>query len=514
LGADDGEAIDALCRALERARRFEELVVALERRAELSEDEEQARSDRTRAAQLLSRALEDRPRAIAAFRRVRQLHGRSPQLFESLKELLTEEAAFAALAELYDDEVEHEAEPERRRALYLELGAVHRHHTGDLLRALEAFVVARDWERAIEVAGLHPADASLGLSVVERLRELSVAAYQAEKAPEALAAADWSVQELCDRRLERGEFETVVSELLDAAKLPFSVTRRRELRRDAACLCSDRLNDNQSAIQLFNELLAEEPGDEVARASVTRLSLLLEEQGLHPEIVALWEAQAKARQERNDVAGAALLYARAGENAEQRLGDRKRAIVNHEAGAKLGGEASLSALARIFREQGELPRAADALERLLSLEGSELIAERALELLAVYRDLGTPERARPALERAAKLAIDASAVRAALADLYRDLRDHGALAALLAEEAGRASDRRSSAGRAAARTSHRARPRRPEAAATPGPVAVRGRSQRRRARRAARADPALRRAQAERSRAGPFPARARVDRQR
>lgn len=442
LGADDVEAIDALCRALERARRFEELVVALERRAELSEDESQARSDRTRAAQLLSRALEDRPRAIAAFRRVRQLHGRSAQLFESLKELLTEEGAFPALAELYDDEVKHEADSERQRALYLELGAVHRHHTGDLLRALEAFVVARDWERAIEVAGLHPADASLGLSVVERLRELSVAAYQAEKAPEALAAADWSVQELCDRRLERGEFETVVSELLDAAKLPFSTTRQRELRRDAACLCSDRLNDNQSAIQLFNELLAEEPGDDVARASVTRLSLLLEEQGLHTEIVALWEAQAKARQERNDLAGAALLYARAGENAEQRLGDRKRAIVNHEAGAKLGGEASLSALARIFREQGELPRAADALERLLSLEGTELIAERALELLGVYRDLGTPERARPALERAAKLAIDASAVRAALADLYRDLRDHGALAALLAEEAGRASDRR------------------------------------------------------------------------
>ena len=196
----------------------------------------------------MSRALEDRPRAIAAFRRVRDLHGRSSQLFESLKELLTEEQDFKALAELYDDEVAHEAEPERRRGLYLELGAVHRHHTGELLRALEAFVVARDWERAIEVAGLHPADAGLGLSVVERLRELAVKAFEAEAQPEALAAADWAVQELCDRRLERGEYETVVSELLDAAKLPFSATRKRELRRDAACLCSDRLDDNQSAI--------------------------------------------------------------------------------------------------------------------------------------------------------------------------------------------------------------------------------------------------------------------------
>lgn len=45
LGGDDVEAIDALCKALERARRFEELVVALEHRAELSEDENAARSD-------------------------------------------------------------------------------------------------------------------------------------------------------------------------------------------------------------------------------------------------------------------------------------------------------------------------------------------------------------------------------------------------------------------------------------------------------------------------------------
>ncbi|MDF3065945.1 MAG: double-strand break repair Rad50 ATPase, partial [Polyangiaceae bacterium] len=442
LGADDFEAVDALCRALERAGRFEELVVALGRRAELGNDEDASRVDRTRGAQLLWRALGDRRRAVAAFRRVRLLHGRSPELFDALRELLTEEQNFRALADLYDDEVANEAEPERARALYLELGSVHRHHTGELLRALDAFVVARDWERAIEVAGLHPADAALGLSVVERLRELSIAAYRADGGPAALHAADWAVRELSDRRLERGEYETVVSELLDAAKLPFSSSRQRELRRDAACLCSDRLHDNQSAIQIFNELLAEEPGDDVARASVTRLSLLLEEQGLHAEIVALWEAQARAREERADLAGAALLYARAGENAEQRLADLTRAVKNHEAGAKLNGEASLSALARIFRAQGELPRAADALERLLQLDGAELIAERALELLSVYRELGVAEKARPALERAARQAIDAQAVRTALATLYRELGDHAALAGLLAEEAQRAPERR------------------------------------------------------------------------
>ena len=61
---------------------------------------------------------------------------------------------------------------------------------------------------------------------------------------------------------------------------------------------------------------------------------------------------------------------------------------------------------------------------------------------APHVELGAPERARPALERAARLAIDAQAVRAALATLYRDLADHAALATLLADEAGRTSDRR------------------------------------------------------------------------
>ena len=60
----------------------------------------------------------------------------------------------------------------------------------------------------------------------------------------------------------------------------------------------------------------------------------------------------------------------------------------------------------------------------------------------MYRELGVPERARPALERAAREAIDAQAVRAALATLYRELSDHEALASLLADEASRTSDRR------------------------------------------------------------------------
>jgi tetratricopeptide (TPR) repeat protein len=442
LGADDIPAIDALCRALERAGRFEELVQALERRAALASDPDAARRDRTRAAEILNLELGDRARAIAAYRRVRELHGRSVSLFVALRELLNEQQAFGDLSELYGDEVGAETELERRRKLYLELGALHRQHTGDLARALEAFVTARDWQLSIEVAGLQPADAVLGLSIVDRLRELSIAAYLEEQDEKALAAADWAVQELSARLLERGEHQQVLEQLLSASKLPFSLERRRELRRDAACLCSDRLGDNARAIEIFQALLAEEPADEVARASVTRLALLLEEQGQNEDLVTLWERQAEARRERRDPAGAALLFGRAGETAEQRLADLQRAIRNHEAGAELGGEASLEALARIFRAQGELARAAEALERLLALDAPDLIAERALRLEEVYRELGAHEKARPALERAARLAIDAQAVRAALAALYRELTDHRALAALLAEEASRAPDRR------------------------------------------------------------------------
>ena len=279
----------------------------------------------------------------------------------------------------------------------------------------------------------------------ERLLELSVKAWQLRGGTTESAearATDWAVGELAERLSEAGKYAAVVERLLSSAELPFTNQRRRELRRDAACLCSDRLNDSNRAIELFQALLAEDAADEVARSLVTRLSLLLEEQGEHEQIVTLWERQATARAGAGDNSGAAALWARAGRLAEERLDDVERAIRCHQAGAALGGEDCLEALSRIYLMRQEHELAARVLEALCAQSSPEILAERALELASAYLACGAPERARHSLERAVGLAVNATALRARLATLYREAHDYGALARLLAEEAERATDRK------------------------------------------------------------------------
>ncbi|HEY4103908.1 MAG TPA: hypothetical protein VGM44_08455, partial [Polyangiaceae bacterium] len=284
LDGQNKTSIDGLCRALEAAKRWDELIAALGMRARQSEDAAAARADRVRIARIHEQVRGDRTQAIAAWRLVQTHDGRDLESFEALSSLLTAESRFDELAELLSEEVSAESDPAREQRLYSELGHLHQSRTGDMLSALESFVAAGDWNKAIEVAGANHADRELGRKVCERLLDLAVKAWKkaASGADSAEArAADWAVTELSERLLEAGKYEDVVACLLSSAELPFETQRRRELRRDAACLCSDRLGDGARAIELFQTLLSEDAGDEVARSLVTRLSLLLEEQGEH-----------------------------------------------------------------------------------------------------------------------------------------------------------------------------------------------------------------------------------------
>ncbi len=445
LAPSDPSSLDGLCRALERAERWDELIAALGQRARQSKDPAASRADRVRIAMLHEQVKGDRTQAIQAWRLVQTHDGRDLETFEALSSLLSSESRFEELAELVSEEVSAESNPERERRLYSELGLLHQSRTGDMISALESFVAAQDWGKAIEVAGANHADRELGRKVCERLLELSVRAWQraAGSADSAEArAADWAVTELSERLTEAGQYRDVVARLLTSAELPFTVARRRELRRDAACLCSDRLDDSARAVELFQALLAEDPADEVARSLVTRLALLLDERGEHAEIVTLWERQAKARAGANDQSGAAALWARAGQLAEERLSDLERAIACHRAGAALGGEDSLEALSRIYLGRKEYEEAAQVLEALCAQSSPEVLADRVLELAGAYLSSGAPEKARRSLERAVPVAVNAAALRARLATLYREAEDYAALAALLAEEAERATDRK------------------------------------------------------------------------
>jgi tetratricopeptide (TPR) repeat protein len=438
----DLEAMNGLCQALESVERWDELISALEARAAIEPDAE-ARRDRERIAELHAETRGDRATAIEAWRRVVALHAGDERSFSALRELLTAEQRWDELSELFNQEIRTAAAPEPQRSLLLELGALHEQRTGDRILALEAYVSALDWESAIRVAGAHPPDRATGRRVCARLLQLATSYWQeAGEGPDSAAArtANWALSELAERLLEDGEYETVVEQLLSGAKLPFDVARRRDLRREAACLVSDRLGDSERAIQLFQSLLVEDPADEVAVSSVTRLALLLEEKGRFDEIVALWETQAAARGGQGDVAAAQVLWARAGELAEQRLADEARALEDYGRGAELGGEACLEALARIHREAGRTELVAQALERLCQESSADALGDRALALAEAYVTLGKAHRAQETLERAVTRVVEGAPLRARLAELYRESGDFTRLSRLIEEEANRATE--------------------------------------------------------------------------
>jgi tetratricopeptide (TPR) repeat protein len=440
----DLEAMNGLCEALTAIGRWDELISALEARAAI-EEEPEARRDRVRIAELHADTRGDRATAIEAWRRVVALHGGDRASFEAQRALLSAEQRWPELAQLFTLEINEEGDAERKRTLFLELGTLHEQRTLDRVAALEAYVAAGDWPSAIRVAGAPPPDRATGRRVCARLLELATAAWQRSKAGpdcEAARAADWALSELSERLLEDGEYEAVVEGLLNGSELPFNDTRRRDLRREAACLVSDRLGDPDWAIELFQALLSENPADDVAVSSVTRLALLLEEKGRFEEIVQLWENQARARASAGDVAAAQVLWARAGELSEDRLRDVARALAAYDSGAALAGEVCLEALARIHGARGRIDLVADALERLCRESAADTLGERALSLAEAYVALEKPLKARETLERAAPRVVDGAPLRARLGALYREAEDFSALAKLTEEEAERATERR------------------------------------------------------------------------
>jgi tetratricopeptide (TPR) repeat protein len=436
LDDEDVTALDGLVRALEAAERWDELVTALESRAELIAPDA-ARADRVRIAQIHTHVKRDLPAACEAWRRVRELHGPDPENFERLGELLAEGALYTELATLIGKEIARERTPERRGALERRLGALYEERTDQPFEAIEAYARALDWDAATRVAANVRGQADLDIGTAERLFSLALERWKGGDAG-AEPTVRWAIGQHTERLVRAGRDGEAVERLLAASALPFPKTYRRELRRDAACLVSDRLFDGERAITLFDELVTDEPADDVAVTCVTRLSALLEERGRHAELCELWEAQARARAERGDEAGAAALWTRAAAIAESDLGDGDRALADYQRGADFGGEAALEALARIHDAAGDPASAARALERLCAVSSAETLGERSLRLAAAYTTLGDARRARECLEHAQQNALETAAVRRRLGELYREARDYSALAALLEEEARRA----------------------------------------------------------------------------
>ncbi|HTB76873.1 MAG TPA: tetratricopeptide repeat protein [Polyangiaceae bacterium] len=239
--------------------------------------------------------------------------------------------------------------------------------------------------------------------------------------------------------VESGKGEAALNLLTRCSRLPFERARRRELVREAALVCADRLTDPARAIRTFGELFEEDGGDEAAAKSLQRFATLLEEAGELPRLASLWEAQSEVHQKAGRAADERACWERAARLWE-RQGAVERAVAAYRRAGALGSLAAYEALARIHSERGAWADAVDALEWLAGHSPAEVRGLRALELADACVALGDRGRARAHLESALAAGVEAERVEQVpeqLITLYREDAAWRPLALLLAAQARR-----------------------------------------------------------------------------
>jgi tetratricopeptide (TPR) repeat protein len=223
-----------------------------------------------------------------------------------------------------------------------------------------------------------------------------------------------------------------------SAHLPFDRDRRRELLQQAIQLCGEGPAGTKQAIRLYGQIFEEYATHPFATASLDRFARLLESEGEIDALARLWERQAQLRAGADE--GASWLRAA---QAWERHGSEDRAVAGYEQAAADGSEASLEALARIYRSRSQWADAVRVLERLCASVWEPGREGHALHLADAHTALGRRDRARSCLEealRAEPTCALAGDMRLRLIDAYRSDAAWEPLASLLLDEGRQSED--------------------------------------------------------------------------
>ncbi len=356
--------------------------------------------------------------AAAALERLYERQGRTRALLDLLAERLDKASGFKR-RELLD----------RIASLWVDIGA-----------ATQAFDVAKrmmgEGAAVADLVGLleriagdpaHPQDAAEGSTVDpaaetrRRAVELLRARYQDLDQTEDVVRMTVRQLSLTENV---GQRTKSVRELIDVCRRSRSALdphRRRELLREGATICAERLADREGAIRLFADLFEENAGDEVATGAVDAYAALLTAAGDHSKLARFWEAQGRSHGAAKNVTMQRACWERAARLWEDQ-GARSEAIGAYGHAAALDSHEAFEGLARIHRSGGEWAAAAEALEWLSKHSPPATRGQRALEVAEAYVSLGEGDRARARLEEALEAGVEkerAEQISDTLMALYR-----------------------------------------------------------------------------------------------
>ncbi len=481
LDPDDGDARGELDRLAEATKRWDDLAASYET-AIAKTDGLTKRELLSALAQLHDKRRDDPRRALVAWDRLFSLDETELEPLDEMDALATLLSDWAALVRVLVKKVELVPDDEARAATWRRIGEAQRDMLDDALGAIEAYERALELEpestltidylialyeqrndaarlvdlyrRRVELCDADEADLKFQLLVDAARRyesDLSDRREAIECLVQALAVREKDGDVL--RRLDAlYTHERLWPELLDNLKLQADVAAdeaaRRALKKRIAALYVVQLQDAQSALEAYREVLAGgfdeesvaairsigETRDELRADAADALEPVLRSAGRHQELAAALELRLRAQTEPPERARTLRALA---EVAESSLGDVERAesaliraLAEEPQDATLHGE--IERLADRIGIDG-WRRYADALqERAIGIFDADVAADLFVRLgKASEEKLDDAPRAAKAFTAAVERMGDDPAVLAALDRLLARLHDTKGLADVL-----------------------------------------------------------------------------------
>jgi tetratricopeptide (TPR) repeat protein len=212
------EAVEALERIFRSTERWAELSQALQDKSRLLHDVERQKGALSQAAQIEEELLERADAAVQVYRNVLDLDAEDLRALDALVRLFVGGEKWAELLEIYGRKVELVDHDEKKR-IYYQMGAVYERELRDVHKAIDVY---------LRVLELDPDD-------VEALGRLDVL-YQ-----------------------EAGDWPELLTTLQREAELAASPAESVSYQYRIAELYDKRLDDVERAIELYRELLAQQP---------------------------------------------------------------------------------------------------------------------------------------------------------------------------------------------------------------------------------------------------------------
>ena len=256
LDAQSSFAIDALETIFRAAARYAELSALLQQRASIATDPDEQKRALFQAAQVEEEVLGRVEQAVLAYSKALEVDSEDLRAIDALIRLYVGLSRWAELLAIYNGKVELVSDPEAKKRIFYQMGAVYERELDDVARAIDTY------QRVLE---LDPDD-------LESLGRLDVLYQRAENWPELLGVLQREA-ELAADPAEAQSYQYRVAELYDR-----------------------KLDDAQRAIDLYREILVVAPDHRTTLAALEALTRgtrepVLAAQVLEPIYQALGEWQ-------------------------------------------------------------------------------------------------------------------------------------------------------------------------------------------------------------------------------